>query len=81
MDGNYRRNKFSLRAMGIWVAGECSGQSTLEYALLLGAFLIVISALAAVWKLGLQGELARLSAEAASHVVQSLAGFRDIALF
>lgn len=81
MDSNHRWHQLAVKGLKDNVFKECCGQSTLEYALLLGAFLVVITALAAIWKLGLQGELARLSSEAASHVVGSLAGFRDIALF
>ena len=65
-------------------AGETSGQSTVEYALVLLAFLAVVLALGAVWKVAQEGGLQRLAGKAASHALGgegTLGGMRDIVLF
>lgn len=72
------------RACGsVWFSalGECEGQSTFEYALVLGTFLCVAMALAAIWRAGAQGQLQTLAQQAASHVLASLSGVRDIVMF
>lgn len=65
---------------GRW-ARDASGQSTVEYAVVLAASMAMVLGLGALWKLGAQGRLQELAEQAASHVVQSLGGFRDILLF
>lgn len=67
----------SLRSFAL----EMRGQSTVEYLVVLVASLGMALALGALWKLGAQGKLQELAAGAASHVAQSLGGFRDILLF
>ncbi len=65
-------------------AGEASGQSTVEYALVLLAFLAMLLALAAVWHVAREGGLQRLSTTAASHALGgegTFGGMRDIVLF
>lgn len=65
-------------------AGETSGQSTVEYALVLLAFLAMVLALGAVWKVAQEGGLQRLASKAASHALGgegTLGGMRDIVLF
>lgn len=62
---------------------ERLGQSSVEYALVLLAFLAAALALGALWRAGRDGALARLATQAASHglgggIAQAL---RDIALF
>lgn len=53
-----------------------SGQSTLEYALLLMAFLSMVVALGLIWGAARDGTLTRLASSAASHVSgQDLLGF------
>lgn len=63
------------------VLAEEAGQSTLEYAAILWAFLSVCLAIGALWKLGAQGQLQELAAGACSHITGALGGFRDIVLF
>lgn len=63
------------------VSKESSGQSTVEYALLVFAFLAMVLAVGALWKLGAQGKLAELSASAASHIFGTAEGLRDMLLF
>lgn len=60
---------------------EEQGQSTVEYAVVLAVSLGIVGALGLLWKLGAQGKLQELAAEAASHILGNLGGFRDIALF
>ena len=63
---------------------ECRGPSTVEYVLVLSAFLAMLLALGAVWKaVGAEG-LARLGESASSHSLSGegvLGGMRDIVLF
>lgn len=64
--------------------GERDGQSTVEYALVLVAFLAAMLALGAVWHSARDGGLQRLAERAASHAMasaQATAGFVDIVLF
>lgn len=49
-----------------WLA-ETHGQSTLEYALVLVAFLSMVAALGLVWHAARDGTLVRLATDAASH--------------
>ncbi len=63
---------------------ECDGQSSVEYALVLLAFLAMVLALGAVWQAARNGSLQRLEQSAASHAVEGegvLGGMRDIVLF
>lgn len=64
--------------------GEESGQSSVEYALVLGAFLALVLALGLVWRVVGQGGLQRASERAASHAIEGDAavdGMRDLVLF
>lgn len=56
------------------------GQSTVEYAIVLAAFLAAVIALGAMWRIAHEGGIQRLGEKAASHVV-SADGMRDIVLF
>lgn len=56
------------------------GQSTVEYAIVLAAFLAAVIALGAMWRIVHEGGFQRLGEKAASHVV-SADGMRDIVLF
>lgn len=63
---------------------ERGGQSSVEYALVLVAFLAAILALGAVWHVVGEGGLQRLSEGAASHAVEgdaAVGGMHDIVLF
>ena len=63
---------------------EQSGQSSVEYALALGAFLSVVLVLGLVWRSVGQGGLQRASERAASHAIEGEAaidGARDLVLF
>ncbi len=66
-----------------WPAVEESGQSTVEYALVLSAFLAMVVALAALWRFFGQGGGADLVARCASHGLGagSLAALQDILLY
>lgn len=66
------------------VMRERRGQSSVEYAVVLGAFLAVVLALGAFWAMAGDGTLQRLSERAASHALSgegAVGGMRDIALF
>lgn len=56
------------------------GQSTVEYAIVLAAFLAAVIALGAMWRIAHEGGFQRLGEKAALHVV-SADGMRDIVLF
>ena len=56
------------------------GQSTVEYAIVLAAFLAAVIALGAMWRIAHEGGFQRLGEKATSHVV-SADGMRDIVLF
>jgi Flp pilus assembly protein TadG len=60
-----------------------AGQSTVEYALVLLAFLVVIVALATLWRAAADGTVSRLAADAASHTTGQgmLAAMQDALLF
>jgi Flp pilus assembly protein TadG len=63
---------------------QASGQSSVEYALVLVALLAMVLALGAVWAAAHDGGLMRLGERAASHAVSgsgALGGIRDIVLF
>ncbi len=63
---------------------ESSGQSTVEYAVVLAAFLAMVAALGLMWHAARDGRLLRLAVEAASHGTGGdvTAGFlQDVALF
>lgn len=60
------------------------GQSSVEYALVLGAFLALVLALGLVWGVVGQGGLQRASERAASHAIEgagAVDGIRDLVLF
>ncbi|MCH3967795.1 MAG: hypothetical protein PHR15_03850 [Atopobiaceae bacterium] len=59
------------------------GQSTVEYALVLLAFLVGIVALAALWRAAADGTVSKLAADAASHTTGQgmLAAIQDALLF
>lgn len=59
------------------------GQSTLEYALVLMAFLGMLAALAAVWHAARDGSLVRLATSAASHSTEEglVAALKDLGAF
>ncbi len=78
------QRKDGLRGKRLVFAGEASGQSTVEYALVLLAFLAMLLALAAVWHVAREGGLQRLATTAASHALGgegTFGGMRDIVLF
>lgn len=52
-------------------AQDVSGQSTVEYALVLLAFLAMLVGMGAVWHASREGRLADLAREAASHSMPS----------
>ncbi|MEY8437519.1 TadE/TadG family type IV pilus assembly protein [Atopobiaceae bacterium 24-176] len=62
---------------------EEGGQSTVEYALVLSAFLAMVVALVALWRFFGQGEGADLVARSASHGLGagSVAALQDILLY
>lgn len=65
-------------------ARESLGQATVEYALLLVAFMAAILSLGAIWGLARSGALQRAQEEAASHATESadsLGAARDLVLF
>ncbi len=65
-------------------AGGARGQSTVEYALVLIAFLTMALTMGAIWQAGRDGTLLRLAVGAASHGAGDgglLGAARDIALF
>ena len=72
-----------LRARRSLACEDC-GQSTVEYALVLVAFLAMVLALGAVWETVGGGGLQRASEQAASHVLAgegATGGLRDLVLF
>lgn len=65
-------------------AGSARGQSTVEYALVLIAFLTMALTMGAIWQAGRDGTLLRLAVGAASHGSGDgglLGAARDIVLF
>lgn len=66
------------------LAVDEAGQSSVEYALVLGAFLALVLALGLVWGVVGQGGLQRASERAASHAIEgagAVDGIRDLVLF
>lgn len=66
------------------LAVDEAGQSSVEYALVLGAFLALVLALGLVWSVVGQGGLQRASERAASHAIEgagAVDGVRDLVLF
>lgn len=66
------------------LAVDEAGQSSVEYALVLGAFLALVLALGLVWSVVGQGGLQRASERAASHAIEGAGaadGIRDLVLF
>ena len=57
----------TVRAAARWLAGGGSGQSTVEYALVLGAFLAMVVVLGLLWHGVRDGLLVGAASEAASH--------------
>ena len=70
-------------ALGGWLSGPDAGQSTLEYALLLMAFVAMVAALAALWHVARDGSLLRLATSAASHTTSEgvVAALKDLGAF
>lgn len=69
--------------MGARVLLGCRGQSSVEYALVVVAFLAVVLALAALWHAASSGTLLGLAVDAASHAAGSSLGSlaKDVALY
>ena len=70
-------------ALAAWPWTRRAGQSV-EYALVLGAFLALVLALGFVWGVVGQGGLQRASERAASHAIEgagAVDGIRDLVLF
>lgn len=67
------------RAWPWWLA-EGSGQSTLEYALVLVAFLSMVAALGLAWHAARDGTLVRMATDAATHQASggTLAWLQDL---
>ena len=66
------------------LAVDEAGQSSVEDALVLGAFLALVLALGLVWSVVGQGGLQRASERAASHAIEgagAVDGIRDLVLF
>lgn len=66
------------------LAVDEAGQSSVEYALVLGAFLALVLALGLVWSVVGQGGLQRASERAASHAIEgagAVDGICDLVLF
>lgn len=66
------------------LAVDEAGQSSVEHALVLGAFLALVLALGLVWSVVGQGGLQRASERAASHAIEgagAVDGIRDLVLF
>ena len=59
---------------------ERSAQGTVEYAVVTIAFIVMVSALALLWRAGAEGVLVGLAETAASHVLNGL-GVLDVALY
>lgn len=59
---------------------ESRAQATLEYALVLFAFLAMVAAIAAMWRAGAEGVFTSLASRAASHALD-LGGAVDISLY
>lgn len=59
---------------------ESRAQATLEYALVLFAFLAMVAAIAAMWRAGAEGVFTSLAGRAASHALD-LGGVVDISLY
>lgn len=75
------------KAMGEWhvrVPWESQGQASVEYALVLVAFLSMVAAFACIWHAGKEGRLLRQATEAASHQLEwgdVRGSVRDLALY
>ena len=67
--------------MRLWQ--EETGQATLEYALLLGAALVAVVALGALWKAGAEGRLLDCALAACSHLLADIrqGSIDDLLLF
>lgn len=66
------------------LAQDKSGQATVEYAVLLVAFLMVVVGLGAIWRASSTGKLLELAQESCSHSFQAspdLNAWKDILLF
>ena len=83
-DARGKGHKEGLAAGLLAACREGSGQSTVEYAVVLAAFLAMVAALGLMWHAARDGRLLRLAVEAASHGTGGdvTAGFlQDVALF
>lgn len=79
-DGHEEGIQERERAARVRLRREESAQATLEYALVVAAFMAMVSALALLWRAGADGVLARLVEDAASHALDGL-GVLDIVLY
>lgn len=83
-----------MRGMGVvmcrfeclrsWVGRSERGQSSVEYVLVMIAFLSMVLALGSLWHAGRDGALLNQAVEASSHQLggsDALGSMRDIALF
>ena len=80
---NHTSSSCSNRALSSRLSSQC-GQSTVEYALVLVAFLSIAIALAGVWRVSRSGRLLDRAVEACSHQIgggDALGSWRDISLF
>lgn len=75
-----RRGVRERRGVVARVLGSERAQSTLEYALVLLAFLGLLAGLAALWHAGAAGVFADAIEEGASHALDGL-GLLDVALY
>ena len=67
-----------------WEGWRTNGQSSVEYALVLMAFLSMVAAFALIWHAGRDGALLRSATEAASHQLEwgdVRGSVRDLALY
>ena len=82
MEGRREGRRRARSPIAGWAAEE-RGQSTVEYALVVLAFLAALVALGLMWHAVREGAFQRLSQDAASHsLAGGLAGLlRDIVLF
>ena len=74
-----RRSRRTARGIGCMLGFE-GAQSTLEYALVLLAFLGLLAGLAALWHAGAEGVFADAIEKGASHALDGL-GLLDVALY
>ncbi len=65
------------------MSGRCSGQSTLEYLLVLVAFVALVAAFGAMWHAAREGTLVGLATASASHGMGQgvVAALKDLVVF